>query len=362
MSWSFVGYGLARSAKQLGHEVQLFSTDGIQHLPADLKPNLIGYTEENQPKVYGRLPDPSYDCQISYTAMKNFPFLLANGKKNRFGIFCYEWAGKNSLPTGFARHYQSCDMLCPPSQFAKQVFLDGGIPDDRMKVIPHGIYREQYEQNTTMPLPTKKSCILLSVLGQLHKRKGIPTLLEAYGKAFTSKDDVCLILKAKDKPVKFQFDVSLKDCLKDFYRKFPDHAELVVYDGFVEDISKLYRSCSALYSLSENECFLMPALESIASGKCVIASGYGGQLDFLNASNSLLVEGKEVRADPRSMYWEAKQNAVAFKPDLDDAISKLRFLKGNFRTLNAALDKQRADVYAIYDWQNIMRQFLELCG
>src|ERR1700686_1206574 len=87
-SWAHFGFGIARSLVNLGHDVHLFSTDGTKHLPSYLLPNLIGWTEENQTEVFGRMPDKEYDCQISYTCMKNFPHYLSSGSKNRFGIWC----------------------------------------------------------------------------------------------------------------------------------------------------------------------------------------------------------------------------------------------------------------------------------
>ena len=359
-SWANTGWGLAKAMIDAGHDVHLFSTDGTEHLPPILLPNLIGWTEENQTKVFGRMPDQEYNCQISYTTIKNFPPYLSSGTKNRFGIWLYEWKGRNVLPTGFAKGYKGCDYLCSPSQFGKQVFMESGIPEQHIRVIPHGIDVGQYQNITTIELPTTKTFKLGCVLGQTHSRKNIPGMLEAYGKAFTSKDDVCLILKAKDKPVKMQFEVSLKDCLDKFYRQFPKHAEVKVISDFIPDMSAFYRSVDATYSMTNCEGFYYPGLESMASGKLAIVPNWGGQLDFLNEGNALLVNGKEVRADPRSMYWESKNDAVWFLPSIDDAVDKLRYAHANYQTINATIDKQRSQVYTTYGWDNVARQFLEL--
>lgn len=360
-SWAHVGHGISKALIKDGHEVHLFSTDGIKNLPSSLKNNLIGYTEENQSQVFGKLPDQSYDSQISYTCMKNFPYLLGNGNKNRFGVWCYEWAGKNILPNGFAKYYQSCDMICAPSEFAKQVFLDSSIPNDRIRVIPHGINVAEYQQTTIIKLPTNKKFKILANIAQNHLRKNIPGLLEAYGKAFTNKDDVSLILKGKDKVVTTQFEVSIRDCLDNFYKKFPNHAEIKLFSEFIEDISSLYRSVDAVYTMSHCECFYFPGLEAMAAGKISIAPSWGGQLDFLNEGNALLVNGKEGRANPKSMYWESKYNAIWFEPSTDDAADKLKIAYENYEKLNATIDKQRVDVYNKYDWDNITSQFLDLC-
>jgi len=173
-SWMIFGTSMAQSLIELGHEVHLYSTDGIKYLPTRLHSNLIGYTDENTGQMFGNLPDSNYDCQFSYTAMKNFPIYLGHGNRNRFGVYCYEWAGLNSLPSGFAKHYQSCDHLCAPSNFAKRVFMESGIPDRGIKVIPHGIDTVAYQKLSTIKLPTKKSCKILANIAQNHLRKNIP--------------------------------------------------------------------------------------------------------------------------------------------------------------------------------------------
>lgn len=361
-SWCVFGWGISQSLIKNGHEVHLFSTDGIKNIPKNLSTNIIGYIEENKPnKLYGRIPDNSYDCQISYTAMRNFKNYLSNGSKNRFGVWCYEWAGKNVLPNAFAKHYKSCDFICPPSQFAKQIFMDSGIPEKSIKVIPHGINSNNFKKDTKIELKTNKKFKILANIAQNHLRKNIPGLLESYGKAFTNKDDVCLILKCKDTKTNQQFEVSIKDELKNFYMKYPKHAEIKIFTEFIDDISSLYRSIDAVLSLTFAECFFFPALESIAAGKLVIAPKWGGHLDFLDSNNSLLIEGKETRADPKSMYWESKPNAIWFKSNINDAIDKLRYAYENFETMNKNIETQKETIHQKYDWSSISNQFLNLC-
>lgn len=254
-SWSVCGWGIATALKQLGHQVDLFSTDGVQHLPEQLKENLIGYMEENQQTLHGNFPDSNYDCQISYTALKNFPYYFTHSNKNRFGIWLYEWGGINSLPTGFAKHYKSCDILCAPSNFGKKVFMDSGVPESHINVIPHGINSEQYSKDTKISLPTQKKFKILANIAQNHLRKNIPGMLEAYGKAFTNKDDVCLIIKGKEKPIVQTFDISLNKCINIFKQKFPNHGEIKIFTEFIPDISELYRSVDAVFTLAFAEGF-----------------------------------------------------------------------------------------------------------
>ena len=100
-SWSIVGQNICRQLKKHGHEVDMFSTNGLEYFPKDLKENLKGFVEEQHGLTYGQLNskidvclDKTYDMQLSYTALKNFPYYFKRGNKNRFGIWNYElWMG-----------------------------------------------------------------------------------------------------------------------------------------------------------------------------------------------------------------------------------------------------------------------------
>jgi len=366
-SWAVFGQNICRDLIKLGHEVDMFSTNGTKYFPKDLLPNLKGSIELNQkltPETYNKLVttklQPNYDACFSYTAMPNFSNYLSHSIKNRIGIWAYEFFGKNVLPNGFAKQYRYCDYLCPPSNFAKQIFVDSGIPENIIKVIPHGI-SENYKLDTVMNLPTKKEFKIGVVIGQNHLRKNIPGLLDAYGKAFVNSDNVCLLLKAKEKVITQQFEVSLNDCLKTFYNKYPKHAEIKVMSEFIDDMSVFYRSVDCLYTLTHCEGYYMPGCEALASGKLNIAPRHGGQLDFLNDDNALLVDGKEGRADPRSMYWSSNINATWFVPNVDDAVDKLIFAYNNFKKLNEKINLDKATINDKYSWATVTKQFLGLC-
>jgi hypothetical protein len=359
-SWAVCHFGIARALKKMGHQVDLFSTDGTKFLPDDLKENLIGYTELNGSKVVGSLPSKTYDLSISYTAMKNFQMNISQSARNRVGIWTSEFAGQNSLPNGWSKCYKYCDFIAAPSDFSKQIFLDSGVPKEFIKVIPHGVDDTYFANTDTMFLPTKKKVKLLVVLAQNHIRKNIGGMLEVFGKSFTIKDDVCLILKAKDQPIRQPFDVSLKQCLNDFYRKYPNHAELILLDKFLPDMSALFRSVDIVFSLAHCEGFYMPGVEAMISGKLNLAPNYGGQLSFLNDKNSLLISGKIVRCNPKAMYWESKP-AAWFEPSISDTVEKLRFAFHNYEKYNSEIIKHQQSLKSIYSWDAVVAQMLSCC-
>jgi len=204
-SWSIVAQNISRELIKKGHRVDLFSTNGIQHFPEDLKGNLKGFIEEdtqltsgNYPELVGSKLEKEYDMQLSYTALKNFCYYFVRGDKNRFGIWNYE---TTILPTAFAKYYRCVDKVLPSSNFSQKIFTDNGMPLSHQAMIPHGIHLERFQNLGKQPLKTKKKYKILCNIAQPHLRKNIPGMLKAYGKAFTKDDDVWFLKSPRAAPM-----------------------------------------------------------------------------------------------------------------------------------------------------------------
>jgi glycosyltransferase involved in cell wall biosynthesis len=337
----------------------MFSTNGNKLFPQDLAPNLIGY--EDNGKTVGKKPSDIYDMQLSFTALKNFPLYLKHGIKNRFGLWCFEFEGKNTLPDGFAKNYKFCDKLIAPSEHAKQVFVDSMIPANHIEIIPYGVDNDFIQGTDTYQLKTNKKFKVLCNIAQPHLRKNIPGILDAWGKAFTKKDDVVLVLKiAKINKINQPFEVNVNNIFAAFEKKYPDHAEILKISDFLPSMAPLYRACNALLSLSHAESFLMPALEALASKKILIVSNHGGQTDFCKTTNSLLVNGKLIKANPNMLYWQSKNNAFVFDPNTDHAAEQLQIAFRKENELLNSFDKSFNEIRYNYTWDKVTNKLLEL--
>ncbi len=357
-SWAVVAQNISRGLIELNHTVDIFSTNGNKHYPPDLDKNLIGCGDKNQ-LISGKIPGKDYDMSFSYTAMKNFSRFLQHSPRNRFGIYCYEFAGKNSLPIGFAKAHQYCDKILAPSHFARQVFLDSGVPEDKLVVIPHGINSKEIDAAVPHPLKTRKTVKILINLGQIHKRKNFPGALEMFGQAFNKNSDVCLVLKIQDRPPKQQFELSFRDVYESFERKFPNHAEVEIVREFIPNIYSLYKSCDITFSPSHAEGFGMVPLEGMACGLLPVASNYSGFLDFMDGS-PFLIEGQEFNVPPEYLYYQRKTGTKAFMPDVVDGVKKLRdavsIVGDGLKWKLSKIEETKRD----YDWLEVTKKILAL--
>jgi glycosyltransferase involved in cell wall biosynthesis len=247
------------------------------------------------------------------------------------------------------------------SKFSKRIFSDAGIPEESMVVVPHGVELEKYRNAQPLKLKTHKTYKILANIAQPHIRKNIPGLLEAYGKAFTKNDDVCLILKIVNKGPKQQFDVSFNEIYSTFKTRFKNHAEIEIITNFITDIESLYKACNIIITMSHAECFWMPGLEAMAAGNMVVAPRYGGQLDYMDDDNSLLIDGKEGRADGKMQYWTQSPYAAIFNPSSDHCATLLKSAVDNYDSLMEKFRPRMESVVNSHSWDIVAGKILELC-
>lgn len=353
-SWSLCHWNIARSLKKFGHRVHLVPTDweANDHIPIDLKSNV-----RNK-------PEGIYNCQISYTAMINFRSYLSSGDKNRFGIWNYEYLNKRkgSGLQGFAKHVKFCDYFLPSSNFSKEVFESIGVPPEKMVVVPHGIHIEEFNSAKPYPLKTNKKHKILLNIAQPHKRKAIHLALESFGKAFNKNDDVCLVAKVSvNNKTKHNFNVDFYSLLKDFKKKYPNHAEIELVTHFIINIGDIYKACDINFSATHAECWHLPSIEAIACGLINVVPRYGGQLHFCNDNNSLLIDGQIKRAPKDHLYWHSSPYMSHFVIDTDDAAEKLKYSVENLEQLKENFKDNMKETAKEFSWDNAVKKIISLC-
>lgn len=346
-SWSVVGWNIARSLIKQGHDVHL--------LPTDL--NYKSFMPENLTNYVKTELDGPYDMQLSYTALHNYGPYLTDGTKNRFGIYAYEF--DNGFPLHYMKYSSLVNKILVPSNFVKQVLMNGKISENKLEVIPHGINIEDYNNKNKLKLKTKKKYKIGVVIGQPHLRKNLKGMLESYMKAFTKKDDVCLVVKINlQKGVNKSINVNFEAIKERLEKKYKNHAEIEMVTNFVEDMTEFYNAIDSVYTMSHGEGFYMPGLEALACGKLNIAPNHGGQLDFLNKNNSLLIDGKIVPAPSNYLYWNNSYGAVMFSPSLEHGAEQLYESYKNYDKLVEGID---LSILEHYTWDKIVSDIVNLC-
>ena len=188
----------------------------------------------------------------------------------------------------------------------------GGVRPELIRIVPHGIDPVLFRpEGPRFALSSEKGFRFLFV-GGISLRKGSDILLSAYARAFTSSDDVCLVLKDHSGDL-FYRENHARNRIAELHAD-PLVPEVVHLDKFLVDseLAELYRSCDVAVFPYRAEGFCLPILESMACGTPAIVPEFGACLDFCSADTSYLVKVRRIRA-PVSRRFKV---ALGFEEDV----------------------------------------------
>ena len=173
----------------------------------------------------------------------------------------------------------------------------------------------------------------------VFERKNPIGLLRAFRQAFQPGEGPVLVLKA----INGQHRFADHERLRLEVEKHPDILLLSDYAS-VEERDALLSLSDCYVSLHRSEGFGFTIAEAMASAKPVIATNYGGNLEFMDDSNSFLVPSRLVQIPegcdpyPTTARWA--------EPDLEAAALMMRDVFQDSRRAKEIGEKARSDIAA----------------
>ena len=177
-----------------------------------------------------------------------------------------------SLPVDWVEKSANVQQFWVPSEYVRKVYVDSGIPEAKVKVVPNGIDPARFNpQAVPFQLPTRKTFKFLFVGGTIH-RKGPDVLLQAFVQAFNAQDDVCLVIKDFGGK-SFYAGQTMEDAVR-FAQSQPNAPEIVYLNEELplESLPGLYTACDCLVHPYRGEGFGLPILEAMACSLPVIVT------------------------------------------------------------------------------------------
>jgi glycosyltransferase involved in cell wall biosynthesis len=345
-SWAVTIRSLLAQFDAKGHDLYLNSINGYEMFPPDW-----------MKKTKREVKDP--DIDITYTLPRNFKERFRGRSKLKLAIYNYE---SSILPNIWVPEIEHVDYVLPSSAFSKSVFVNSGWPEGKCIVVPHGINIRDFDRKDKLSsLKTKKSFKFLNV-SIAHHRKNIGILVDAYYSAFSSSDDVCLIIKTTLKKPKFKFECDIAKEIVKIQKKHKgrDLPQIEIVQKKYDSLIPLYNSCDSLVSATSAEGFGLPFLEAMAAGLPVIAPNCSGHLDFLNDKNSLLVDVREIDAGDKYQYWKASPGAKVWIPEVEDLADKMKKMYLNRSAISDEFSEERKKTLEKFTWENAANKILSL--
>lgn len=230
------------------------------------------------------------------------------------------------IPRMWLRRLLEVDEIWVPAEFNVETFARGGVPAERIQVLPGTIDFDVFRREGTEPLPLPEGSRGFTFLSTFDftDRKGWDVLLDAWARAFGPDDDVSLVLKCLT--LHGVTEASIRERIAKYLAGRP--VAPIVLDTRVLpslDLARLYAAVDAFALPSRSEGWGRPLMEAMAMGVPTIGTRWSGNLAFMDDRNSWLADGtvREIEKwDPvHPALWKG---ARWFAPDPESVAEKLQ--------------------------------------
>ena len=217
---------------------------------------------------------------------------------------------------------QNVDEVWCYSRYVKDVYLASGIAEQKLQVVPLGVdslvftpsappyiftneagaglWRQQHpgqslsnraranadraEESKETPTRDDDTPFVFLFVGGTLQRKGIDILLDAYLRAFSAYDDVCLVIKDTGTQTVYRGQNEQARLLALAEDSTRPRIVYLDQDMSAHRLAGLYTACDCLVQPYRGEGFCLPALEALACGLPVLVPAGGPTDDFVDES------------------------------------------------------------------------------
>ena len=156
-------------------------------------------------------------------------------------------------------------------------------------------------------------------------RKNPLGAVEAFRQAFPNDSDVRLVIKVNNPSV----DGKLQGALAQLYALIEDDARVILVTERLAyaDLLSLYASCDVIISLHRSEGLGLIPLEAMRLSRAVVATGWSGNMTYMNHLNAGLVRFTLVPTDESATHYSPMEVGVQSlwaEPDVAHAAAWLR--------------------------------------
>ncbi len=288
------------------------TADGLRR--AGLAPVLDDLAPQLELPLYARRDFPLADPGGVWIAHCNAPELkrmvymypnTALSSRYRIGYWAYEL---ERLPQDWRPTAHALHEIWTPSQFVADA-VQRSIGDDiPVTVMPHPTADLSHIEGDRPRFDLNPAAFVVLVLFDLRStraRKNPDAAVEAYLQAFPEPDGramlVCKVTASDAAPEEFaklKSRIGGRQDIRLMTEKLAD-----------EDVWRLIASADALLSLHRSEGYGLVLAEAMKLRRCVVATGWSGNMDFMDAGNSIPIPFRRIPVkDPQKQYVAPDQS------------------------------------------------------
>ena len=228
-------------------------------------------------------------------------------------VACWVWE-LSFVPEAWRDAEKFVSEIWAPSRFVAEAFR---VHFDRpVKVVPHFIAVPKLPQASSSD--TLRLLALADARSSLERKNPLAAA-RMFKAAFCDGMSVELTIKCRNLDLYPDYAAELLESIGGDPR-----IRLIRETLFAEAQFELLKSCDILLSPHRAEGFGVPLAEAMALGKYVIATGWSGNLEFMDAECAVLLPSKLIPAEDRTGVYPPALGAVWAEPDFDAGVEALR--------------------------------------
>jgi glycosyltransferase involved in cell wall biosynthesis len=245
-------------------------------------------------------PIDNYQCIFMHVVPEYWPHLKEDGKSH-VGYTVWE---TSDLPKHFPSLINQVDRVLVPSFFNRPIFRRSGV-DIPVYVVPHILNKVSSQADTAidelrMKLEVPIGNTVFYSINTWTARKALWDLVHDYLAAFTIDDPVSLVIKTSRRGPSNEADPNQHDTtliISEIATRFakPAHIKVINYKLANDEITALHQLGDCFVSTSHSEGWGLGMFEAAGAGNPVIATGWGGHLDFLPEALAYLSDYKLIQ-------------------------------------------------------------------
>ena len=259
-------------------------------------------------------------------------------------------------PPQFFEKLKEFDEFWVPSKWQKEVTVQQGYPEDKIKVVPEGVDVDTFFPEDVKHDLTSDGRFKFFLAGRWDYRKSTKEIIETFLKTFDKNEPVDLIVSV-DNPFSNDKMESTEDRLKHY--GLEDDRIKVLHFPSREDYVKLLKSSHVFLSCARAEGWNLPLIEAMACGTPSIYSNCSGQLEFAEGRGIPVNISHELPVSASSYNHFNDNVGNYYEPDFNDLSTKMRFAYEFYKEVKEKSLVESEEIRNYFNWDNVAKIGLE---
>jgi len=217
--------------------------------------------------------------------------MLSFKRKNILYTVC-----EMEIPERWVNICNSCDIIMTASEFSKRQFVNSGVKENIIHIIPHCHDEEIWNPKVKSLNIKNKTDFNFLFIGDYTPRKGGDLLIKSFIKAFEGNKNVSLTLKSYFNSFSVKHQKELIDRILTIINNSgvseSKRPKIFFYGNPIDEclMPRFMNSFDCLVSPHHGEGFGLAMSQMMFLGKPTISTNYSGNLQFMTEENSYLID------------------------------------------------------------------------